>query len=98
MVATLHQLESGRVQQPAVGGWPREVAPDLAYLRTALMLMVAGATAERVMGGSMTIIVTGWAFIFFGVAVGALGTWRFLAMQRKINGRHRPIDLRKLEQ
>ena len=64
----------------------------LAYLRTALMLMVAGATAERVMGGSPTVIVTGWLFIVIGVAVGVLGSWRFVAMQRKINGRHRPVS------
>ena len=62
----------------------------LAYLRTALMLMVAGATAERVMGGSPTVIVTGWSFIGIGLAVGVLGSWRFVVMQRKINDRHRP--------
>ena len=49
----------------------------LAYLRTALMLMVAGATADGVMGGSMTVIVTGWSMIVFGVAVAVFGTWRF---------------------
>ena len=61
----------------------------LAYLRTALMLMVAGATAERVMGGSMTVIVTGWSFIVIGVAVAALGSWRFMAMKQKIGRRNR---------
>jgi putative membrane protein len=59
----------------------------LAYLRTALMLMVAGATAERVMGGSPTVVVTGWLFIALGGVVAVLGTWRFLAMQRAINRR-----------
>jgi putative membrane protein len=59
----------------------------LAYLRTALMLMVAGATAERVMGGSSTVIITGWLFVGLGVTVGLIGTWRFLTMQRAINRR-----------
>jgi putative membrane protein len=60
----------------------------LAYLRTALMLMVAGATAERVMGGSMAIVVTGWSMIVFGVAVAGFGTWRFVAMKQKIDRRN----------
>jgi putative membrane protein len=59
----------------------------LAYLRTALMLMVAGATAERVMGGSSTVIITGWLFIGIGVVVAVLGSWRFVAMKRAINRR-----------
>lgn len=59
----------------------------LAYLRTALMLMVAGATAERVMGGSPAIVITGWLFIGLGGLVAVLGTWRFLVMQRAINRR-----------
>jgi putative membrane protein len=59
----------------------------LAYLRTALMLAVAGATAEKVMGGSTTVVVTGWLFIGLGGLVGLLGTWRFLVMQKKINRR-----------
>jgi inner membrane protein YidH len=62
----------------------------LAYLRTALMLMVAGATAEKVMGVSTTVVVTGWLFIIFGGLVAALGTWRFLTMQNKINTRQTP--------
>jgi putative membrane protein len=62
----------------------------LAYLRTALMLMVAGVTAERVMGASPVVIVSGWLFIALGGAVAGLGTWRFMAMQKKINRRHLP--------
>jgi putative membrane protein len=62
----------------------------LAYMRTALMLIVAGATAEKVMGDSPTIVVTGWSFIGFGGVVAAFGIWRFLAMQREINKRCMP--------
>ena len=64
----------------------------LAYLRTALMLVVAGATAEKVMGGSPTVVITGWTFIGFGGVVAAFGIWRFLAMKREINKRRMPSD------
>ena len=59
----------------------------LAYLRTALMLMVAGVTAEKVMGGSPTVVVTGWVFMGLGGLVAVLGTCAFVAMQRTINRR-----------
>jgi putative membrane protein len=64
----------------------------LAYLRTALMLVVAGATAEKVMGDSPTVVVTGWIFIVLGGLVGTFGVWRFLAMQREINKRRMPSN------
>ncbi len=64
----------------------------LAYMRTALMLVVAGATAEKFMGDSPTVVVTGWLFIGFGGAVAAFGSWRFLTMQREINKRRMPPD------
>src|SRR6185295_16463822 len=63
----------------------------LAYLRTALMLMVAGATAERVMGGSITVIVTGWSFIVFGAAIAVFGSWRFVVMKQKIGRRNQTV-------
>lgn len=62
----------------------------LAYIRTALMLMVAGVTAERVMGGSASVIITGWLFIALGLVVGAIGTWRFVAMKQKISIDRKP--------
>ncbi len=64
----------------------------LSYLRTALMLVVSGATAVKVMGDSVVLVVTGWALIGFGGAVAALGIWRFLSMRREINRRHMPSD------
>ena len=57
----------------------------LAYLRTALMLMVAGGTAVKFIGESHAVILTGWLFVAFGVTVGLIGTWRFLAMKRVID-------------
>jgi putative membrane protein len=66
----------------------------LAYLRTALMLMVAGATAEKVMGGDRSIILTGWALIILGVVVGFFGTWRFISMKKKISIHRKPSKRR----
>jgi putative membrane protein len=59
----------------------------LAYLRTALMLLVAGATAVKFVGETPSVIVAGWLFIAVGAFVAAFGTWRFLAMRRSINRR-----------
>jgi putative membrane protein len=59
----------------------------LAYLRTALMLMVAGATVVKFVAETPSVVVTGWLFIAIGVLVGVLGIWRFEAMRRAINRR-----------
>ena len=56
----------------------------LAYVRTAIMLIVAGATAIRLFGDSPGAIVTGWLFVAFGGAIGLYGVWRFVAMRRAI--------------
>jgi len=57
----------------------------LAYLRTSLMLLVAGATAVKLVDINTSILVTGWVFLFLGVVIGVVGIWRFLAMRRSIN-------------
>jgi putative membrane protein len=59
----------------------------LAYMRTALMLVVAGATAVKFVGENTTVIVSGWLFVGLGIIVALIGGWRFLAMQRDINAR-----------
>jgi putative membrane protein len=59
----------------------------LAYIRTALMLLVAGATAVKFVGKTPSVIISGWLFIASGVLVAAFGTWRFLAIRRTINQR-----------
>jgi len=59
----------------------------LAYLRTALMLLVAGATAVKFVAEDPGVVITGWLFIALGLFVAAFGTWRFLAMRRAINQR-----------
>jgi putative membrane protein len=62
----------------------------LAYLRTALMLIVAGATAVKFVGETHSVIITGWVFIALGAFVALIGTWRFLTMRRDINARRAP--------
>ena len=59
----------------------------LAYIRTALMLMVAGATAVKFVAEDPRAVVTGWLFIGVGLFVATFGTWRFLAMRKTINRR-----------
>ena len=56
----------------------------LAYIRTAFMLIVAGATALKVFVETPALVVTAWAFVGLGVFVLLFGTWRFEAMRRRI--------------
>lgn len=62
----------------------------LSYMRTALMLIVAGATAVKFVGESDAVIITGWVFVGLGVVVAVIGAWRFLTMRRDINARRTP--------
>jgi putative membrane protein len=57
----------------------------LAYTRTSLMLLVAGATAVKLVDVSRSILITGWIFLVLGSIVGVVGVWRFLAMRSAIN-------------
>jgi putative membrane protein len=59
----------------------------LAYIRTAFMLLVAGATALKLFVETPAVVVTAWLFIVAGVIVGVFGTWRFESMRRLINAR-----------
>jgi putative membrane protein len=59
----------------------------LAYLRTALMLVVAGATAVKFVGDSQGVVTTGWLFVAAGAFVAVLGAWRFATMRRAIEQR-----------
>jgi putative membrane protein len=59
----------------------------LAYMRTSLMLLIAGATAVKLVDVNLTILITGWVFIMVGSVVGVVGVWRFLAMRQSINRR-----------
>ena len=59
----------------------------LAYIRTAFMLLVAGATALKFFAETPAVVITAWLFIVLGVIVAGFGAWRFVTMRRTINGR-----------
>ena len=59
----------------------------LAYIRTAFMLLVAGATALKLFAETPALVITAWFFIAIGVIVAGFGAWRFDRMRRTINGR-----------
>jgi len=62
----------------------------LAYVRTAMMLLLAGATVIKFFGDSDLAVVSGWGLLALGVVVGAFGVGRFLTMRRDINRRPTP--------
>lgn len=59
----------------------------LAYIRTAFMLIVAGATALKLFVETPAVVITAWLFIVLGAIVALFGAWRFESMRRKINQR-----------
>ena len=59
----------------------------LAYIRTAFMLIVAGATALKVFVDTPGVVITAWLFIGLGVFAGLFGAWRFVVVRRRIEGR-----------
>jgi putative membrane protein len=56
----------------------------LAYVRTAFMLIAAGATAIKAFGDDRTLVASGWSLLACGVAMAAFGAWRFIAVRRRI--------------
>ncbi|HEY3393756.1 MAG TPA: DUF202 domain-containing protein [Lacipirellulaceae bacterium] len=61
----------------------------LAYIRTAFMLIVAGATALKLFVETPAVVITAWLFIVMGVIVAVFGAWRFESVRRRINQRTR---------
>lgn len=66
----------------------------LAYIRTAFILVVAGATALKLFVDTPAVVITAWLFIGLGVFVAVFGAWRFVVMRRRINGRQPPLNSR----
>jgi len=64
----------------------------LAYVRTAFMLIIAGATALKLFVETPAVVITAWLFIVMGVVVAVFGAWRFESMRRKINRRMGPAS------
>jgi putative membrane protein len=59
----------------------------LAYIRTAFMLLVAGATALKLFVDTPGVVFTAWLFIGLGICTTIFGTSRFMAMRQAINRR-----------
>jgi putative membrane protein len=59
----------------------------LAYIRTAVMMIVVGATALKLFVDTPGVVITAWLFIGLGAFVGMFGGWRFVMMRRRIEGR-----------
>jgi putative membrane protein len=59
----------------------------LAYIRTAIMLVVAGATAIKFFGDRTVAHWSGWLLVASGVATGIFGAQRFTAIRRRIRRR-----------
>ncbi|HMP04810.1 MAG TPA: DUF202 domain-containing protein [Lacipirellulaceae bacterium] len=56
----------------------------LAYVRTAVMLIVAGATAIKLFGDAPLAVYSGWTFVAAGLATAGLGARRFAAVRRAL--------------
>jgi putative membrane protein len=56
----------------------------LAYVRTAFMLLIAGATAIKALPADRVAVISGWLLLGAGLVVGLFGARRFLAMRRRI--------------
>ena len=56
----------------------------LAYVRTAFMLLIAGATAIKALPADRAAVISGWLLAGAGLIVGLFGVRRFLAMRRRI--------------
>jgi putative membrane protein len=56
----------------------------LAYVRTAFMLLVAGATAIKALPHDRLAVFTGWTLLAGGLLVAALGALRFASVRRRI--------------
>lgn len=56
----------------------------LAYVRTAFMLLIAGATAIKALPADRVAVTSGWLLLGTGLVVGLFGARRFLAMRRRI--------------
>lgn len=63
----------------------------LAYIRSALALLIAGATIIH-FADNTWFLLTGIACIPTGIAFAAIGTHRFLRLHRALKGLHSPAE------
>lgn len=56
----------------------------LAYLRTAFMLIIAGATVIKLFADSGLAVTSGWVLVGLGLTVTGIGGWRFATVRRSL--------------
>ena len=56
----------------------------LAYVRTAFMLMVAGATAIKALPGDRVAVSTGWVLLACGLIICVFGMTRFRTVRKRL--------------
>jgi putative membrane protein len=61
----------------------------LAYIRTAFMLVIAGATGIKAFSDDRLVVVSGWALLACGLAMGLFGAWRFATERKRIKSASR---------
>ncbi len=64
----------------------------LAYVRTAFMLIVAGATAIKALPDDRVAVTTGWILLAAGLTVTVFGGVRFQTFRRRVQRDARSID------
>ena len=65
----------------------------LAYIRTAMMLLLAGGTVIKFFGDSDLAVVSGWGLVVLGLVVALFGIGRFVAMRGRIDRSGRPNSI-----
>ena len=64
----------------------------LAYLRTAIALLAAGGTLVKIFPDEGTMVKLGTVLLAIGVAAAVIGTWRFVAVKRKLSLTYKKLD------
>ncbi|MEE9413369.1 MAG: DUF202 domain-containing protein [Methylococcales bacterium] len=64
----------------------------LAYLRTAMALLAAGATLFRLFPNDAYFQVLGIVMLFLGMVIAGIGVFRFFAMTKRLKKLHEKVD------
>ena len=64
----------------------------LAYARTAIMLFVTGGTLIKLFAPQPTALTSGWALVAVGLALFAVGVWRFLVRRSALGRLGRSVE------
>jgi putative membrane protein len=67
----------------------------LAYLRTAMALLAAGATLFRLFPEDMYFQVLGTVMLILGILIAGIGGFRFLAITKRLKMLHEKVEVEK---